>query len=338
MVREVYIDPPSRAFYENRFFTDSELNRDECLRPYIHLKDTLGKQGVEVNTFDLWDKNSGPIEYYSFGMLDHLDALAVNSDVSMKSFYIFEPPVVDPSIYQALPKLTSMFEQVYVHNIQGDGYSLNGVDQTRLRKLYWPQPFNHVVEPFWSNVERERRVVVINGNHKPVSRDGELYSKRIEAMIHLSEHGCVDLYGHGWERWWSRSSMWMPYWKNRQGLLSIYKGPCRSKFEVLSRYDFCLCFENMAMDGYMTEKMFDCLYAGCVPIYCGAANVADYVDCGAYIDVAKFHTWDELVSYIQDVPQSEIEVMKQRGKRFLESKGMYPFYNSLILTALGTSD
>ncbi len=328
--RKIYIDPPSQAFYRNRFFTDSELNRDECLRPYISLRENLALRGIELNTFDLWDRNGEPAEYYSFGMMDNLNMVADHPEISLKGFYIFEPPVVDPSMYDSLPRLTEMFDEVFIHNTEGDGYSLLGVDQTKLRKLYWPQPFDHVIEPYWSNRDREKRVVVINGNHKPASRNKELYSKRIEAMVKLSGDGAVDLYGRGWDRWFSRSSMWLPYWKNRKTLLSIYKGPCESKFEVLSRYEFCLCFENMEMKGYMTEKLFDCLYAGCVPIYYGAPDIKDYVDHECYIDCSRFHNWDDLLGYIMSLSVSDIEVMREKGQAFLESETMKPYNNALI--------
>jgi len=328
-MRKVYIDPPSKAFYQNRFFEDAELNRDNCLLPYINLKEALNKQGVDVNTFDLWN-GKDPMDYYSFGVLDNLDTMYRHPEVNMKAFYVFEPPVVDPSIYKALPKLTVMFDEVYVHNTHGDGYSLDGVEQSKLRKLYWPQPFNQVLEPYWSRADRKHNIVVINGNHKPVSRYHELYSKRIEAMVALSKYDMVDLYGRGWERWCSRASMWSPYWKNRKALMSIYKGPCDSKFEVLSQYKFCLCFENMNMDGYMTEKLFDCLYVGVIPLYWGAHDVGRWVPEKAYIDVSLFSGWGEIEEYIRSLSQSEIDVVKRAGREFIESKQMSVFTQPLI--------
>jgi len=222
-----------------------------------------------------------------------------------------------------------MFEHVYVHNTHGDGYSLDGVNQSKLKKLFWPQPFNHVLHPFWDNIDREKKIVVINGNHKPASRNNELYSKRIEAMVHLAKQGAVDLYGRGWDRWFSRSSMWMPYWKNRTKLLSIYKGPCESKFEVLSRYEFSLCFENMTMDGYMTEKLFDCLYSGCIPIYYGAPDVTNYIDPSIYIDFTAFNNEDELFTHVMSLPQTSIDEMKRNGRQFIQGMEMKLFYDSL---------
>lgn len=43
----------------------------------------------------------------------------------------------------------------------------------------------------------------------------------------------------------------------------------RSKFDVLSRFRFCLCPENSLYPGYHTEKLIDAWYGGCVPLYSG---------------------------------------------------------------------
>lgn len=42
------------------------------------------------------------------------------------------------------------------------------------------------------------------------------------------------------------------------------------KLRFLARYRFNLCPENTLGDGYTTEKIFECIEAGCIPIYWGA--------------------------------------------------------------------
>ena len=53
-----------------------------------------------------------------------------------------------------------------------------------------------------------------------------------------------------------------------------WRGPARSKSETLGRYTFALCFENMVLKGWITEKIFDCFYSGTVPIYLGAPDLS----------------------------------------------------------------
>lgn len=218
---------------------------------------------------------------------------------------------------------------MYVHNTSGDGYSLDGVDTRKLHRLYWPIPHADVLEPYWGNDRRMKRVVVINGSHNPLSRNREQYSLRIKAMAELSRIGIVDLYGMGWDRWWSREAMWLPYWQNRPALMSIYKGKCASKFEVLQNYEFCLCFENMRMDGYITEKLFDCLYAGTIPLYLGAPDVLDYIPAGIFADCRKYSTWHEMWEDIASMPSDRIDAMRKAGRNFLKSEMAKRFYDSI---------
>ncbi|GBL40159.1 alpha-(1,4)-fucosyltransferase [Nitrospirota bacterium] len=248
----------------------------------------------------------------------------------LRAFVIFEPPVVEPRLYRALPELTAAFERVYVHNVHGDGYSLQGVDVSRLRKLYWPQPRRDVLEPHWANRERLHRIVVINGNHVPKKVPKELYSKRIEAMATLAKTGVVDLYGRGWDKWWSRASMWWPYWKHRSALMSIYKGTCESKYEVLGKYQFSLCFENMAMQGYVTEKIFDCFYAGAIPLYWGASDIQDLIPEDAYIDCRKFSSWGAMLRHVESVTEDEMMRMREKGRAFVQGIDSLKYSESLM--------
>lgn len=329
----VVIDPSYGAFNENKLFDPlSQWNRDDHLGPFHRLHSYLTKHRISVNTADFMLQGKIVAEsnhYYSFGILRCYSELKKSGNVQLKSFVIMEPPLIAPKLYNALPNLTENFENVYLHNTVGDGYSLRGVDQSKLRKLYWPQPYLGVVEKYWSNADRLNRVVVINGNHKPKGRIAELYSKRIEAMSKLAELNAVDLYGRGWNRWWSRSSLWLPYWLNRKKLMSIYQGACASKYETLSRYRFCLCFENMQMTGYVTEKLFDSLYAGTIPLYLGAPDITSLIPAEAYIDCRKFTSWEEMWREISCMPDSQVEAIREAGRAFLNSKEFLQYYNSL---------
>jgi hypothetical protein len=329
----VYIDPPSITYYEDRLFDikNTILNRDDSLLPYYQIREAFQALGSSVHTADVLpsEKIIGGCDYYSLGVLKNYKKLTERQDVRLRAFVIFEPPVVQPELYAALPYLTEHFEKVYIHNINGDGYSLRNVDTYKLTKLYWPQPRLKVIDPYWNNSDRVKKIVVINGNHIPTNFTNELYSKRIEVMAALASTGKIDLYGRGWGKWWSRASMWMPYWTNRRSLMSIYRGECKSKYATLSKYCFSLCFENMKMQGYITEKIFDCFYAGTIPIYLGAPDVSELIPKTAYIDCRQFHNWDLLLQYIENLSDYEIDFYKKSGRDFIQNNLNHKYSKSL---------
>lgn len=332
---EIYIDPSYKTFYSDGLFdlTNPVLNRDEQLLPFHRLRDSLGSKGIVVHTADYLFKTNSQVtqqrDYYSLGILDNFERVLLEKRARLAVFVIMEPPMVLPALYAALPKIAAVFDRVYLHNTTGDGYSLEGVDATKLRRFYWPIPYDNVLEFYWSNSKRLKRVVVINGNHRPAHRKNEQYSLRIEAMAELAVLGVVDLYGIGWGKWWARRSMWLPYWLNRHAIMSIYKGVCKSKFEVLQNYEFCLCFENMVMDGYITEKIFDCLYAGTIPLYMGAHDISEYIPTDVFVDCRKFSSWTEMWHEVSSMPSAQLNQMREAGRAYLQSDMAKRFYNSM---------
>lgn len=334
-VRHVFIAPTYAVFNSDALFklNNEILNRDDQLMPFHRLQKSLTEEGVRIHTADMLVnevlRDEFQYEYYSLGQIDNLDYILSQPKLKLLAFIFMEPPVVLPNLYKALPKITAAFDRVYLPNTIGNGYSLKDVDTKKLHNFYWPIPYDHVLEPCWSKVGRLKKIVVINGSHRPANKKNEQYSERIKVMVELLKFGAVDLYGKGWDKWWSRNAMWLPYWLNRRAITSIYKGSCNSKFEILQNYEFCLCYENMAMDGYITEKLFDCLYAGTIPIYKGAPNIKNIIPAGVFIDGRDFSTTQEMWNYVSSMTSDQIDRMRVAGKDFLNSDDAKKFYRSL---------
>ena len=53
-----------------------------------------------------------------------------------------------------------------------------------------------------------------------------------------------------------------------RNIKKIPKG-AMNKLKFLSNYRFNICFENSSRNGYVTEKIFESLLSGCIPIYYG---------------------------------------------------------------------
>lgn len=81
---------------------------------------------------------------------------------------------------------------------------------------------------------------------------------------------------------------------------TIQGDQCRpTKLEINADYKFTLAFENAARPDYVSEKFFDPLVAGSVPVYLGAPNV-DYFAPGdhCFINTADFDSPEALAGYL----------------------------------------
>jgi hypothetical protein len=86
----------------------------------------------------------------------------------------------------------------------------------------------------------------------------------------------------------------------------------------------------MAMNGYITEKLFDCLYAGAIPLYLGAPDILRYVPEDVFIDCRKYRSWDEMWDEVRHMPISRVQAMREAGRQFLGSDRAQAFVDSLV--------
>lgn len=90
----------------------------------------------------------------------------------------------------------------------------------------------------------------------------------------------------------------------------------RTKLRTIARHRFTLAFENSNCVDYVTEKFFQALEAGSVPVYMGAPNVADFAPANhSYIDVSKFKGPRDLAAFLLDLCANE-----EKYQRYLEWK------------------
>jgi hypothetical protein len=104
-----------------------------------------------------------------------------------------------------------------------------------------------------------------------------------------------------------------------------YRGSVASKAETLAGYTFAICFENMVLEGWITEKIFDCLLVGTVPIYLGAPDIDKWVPPECFVDMRQFRDYDELRNYLVSLRPDEIEAFREAGRDYLQSDRFRPF-------------
>ena len=353
----VYFDPPSQHFLGDRFF-DSNVaahGGDQLLAPYIHVKGVLEARGIPVRTADYLPSTPNGVRnlYFSFGILSNYERLAKRKDVTLSGFFAMECPSVDPKMYRELNRAQQFFKRIFSWS---DSQSLEPFVGGTLRclPLHWPQSFESVHEEIWRRTERDF-LVMINGNKLPryASHCRELYSERMKAIEFFSRTGEIDLYGIGWDgptfrvgpsfvpgtfervrmpgtaQWINRKLL--TYWQRivpeprLVAARKVYKGFSKSKSETLGKYKFALCFENSILKGWITEKIFDCFFAGTVPVYWGAPDVTDYIPENAFIDKRRYLKYPELLDYLKSLTEKDIQRYKENARDFLSSEKFKPF-------------
>ncbi|MBV9613784.1 MAG: hypothetical protein JO091_15020, partial [Acidobacteriaceae bacterium] len=81
-----------------------------------------------------------------------------------------------------------------------------------------------------------------------------------------------------------------------------------SKLKTIARYKFTLALENSISHDYVTEKFFQPLTVGSVPVYRGAPNVDEFAPGDrCFINAASFAGPAELAQYLLALDQNDSE-------------------------------
>lgn len=82
------------------------------------------------------------------------------------------------------------------------------------------------------------------------------------------------------------------------------------KIKVLSNYKFYLAFENYQVEDYVSEKVFESLIAGALPVYRGAPEIAAFMPANdSFIDANNL-TPRELANKLENLKANEAEYNK----------------------------
>lgn len=88
---------------------------------------------------------------------------------------------------------------------------------------------------------------------------------------------------------------------------SEYKSSSRdqTKQKTISHYKFTLAFENSDDDDYITEKLYQPLRYGSVPVFRGCKNVEDFAPPHSVIDANKFESAQALAEYLNYLDRND---------------------------------
>lgn len=317
----------SSFYLDNRQFdiSDKISNRDDCLYGFYLLKKRLEEKGIDLSTQDI-----NPPQESQF--IIYMEMPRIKDVFSDKNNYllIFESEVVRSDNWNA--ESHNYFKKIFTWN---DDF----VDGKKYIKYYWP---NKIPENLDGDLNKKTKLCAMIIGHKVASHPLELYTERVKAIRWFEQNlpEDFDLYGIGWDKHYFKGSLSM---LNRFEVLTkllkpkylSYKGTVKSKREVLQKYKFAICYENARdIPGYITEKIFDCFFAGCVPVYWGAPNVTEHIPADTFIDRRNFRTYEELYGYLKNMPDREYINYLDAIKSFIKSDKIYPFSAECFADAL----
>ena len=127
----------------------------------------------------------------------------------------------------------------------------------------------------------------------------------------------LDVYGTGWN---GEPLSWFPWYPNAPYRSRVQGELTAEKKSVVEQYRFGIAYENFEGDrGWIGEKIFDCLFAGTVPVYRGDADIRRHLPRNCIVHGLDFKNERELLFYLSNCPEWEWREMREAGQKFLRS-------------------
>jgi hypothetical protein len=253
-----------------------------------------------------------------------------------------EPPVIGWWLYAHLPEVSRRFRHVFWFEGARDRVAPTTTFHPLSFPLPCPPPAPSAIR--WD----ERRFLVMVNSNKALSRatdprrwldrprevsakrslaalrwpaiNADRYQERLAAIDALADLPDFDLFGEGWER---RHPAVTPRQHGRA--MRAFRGRATDKLALLGQYRFVLAIENSRFAGYVSEKLFDALYAGAIPVYDGAPDVARYVPKDAFVDRRAFASWAEVEEFLRAMTETDAQRYLEAGQAFLRSHDFVRF-------------
>lgn len=321
------------VFKNNEIFNESsKLNIDNRLQFFNDLKKQLLNYNIDISTQDI-------------NLPDQSDLILYND---IPRFY---PKITNKKVKEA----AIIFEcrAILPRNWNKDRHKRLDFAFTWDRNLidekkYFALFFSHMGGSQFKDFNEKKLCTMISGN-KASSDQNELYSERIKTIRWFEKNHPEDFefYGTGWDM--HTFSLPIPLINrvlNRFSFLRksfskkwpSYRGKTNNKYDTLSNYKFSICYENaFGFPGYITEKIFESMASGCIPIYWGDSNIRTYVPESCFVDRTAFQTHEDLYHFITSIGEDEYEGRLNSIKKYLISKEhryFEPEYNAAYVAEI----
>ena len=302
---------------ENRLFESQayELG-DGLLTPFTEMRDAAKLDGYDFATYHL-----NPLETCAAVVCLDMPSPELQAKIAKlavpKYLFIFECPLIRPADWDSARH--SIFDRVFTY----DRTRWSGSKYVNYAMPYSMRRTLQQTPKTW--------FMCLVASNKVILRQRSGYDDRralIEYFRKTNAEG-FGLYGRGWEFYVSGSRLmnrlvakfghkasWL---RHLCTALPFYRGALSNKMETISQYRFIYCNENFAHPGYLTEKLFDAMWAGSVPVYSGPPDIDDFVPKGCYVAAHDFPSVHALVEHLKSMDASRYAEYLQNIQAFLAS-------------------
>lgn len=228
-----------------------------------------------------------------------------------KILITWEPPTYLPTLHNH--EFWKAFDTVLT-------WDSSHLEDKRVVQLFYPAlvPVREPTPPF----SKRRLLTQITAN-KYFPGPDELYTHRRKINEYFDAHPECDFsfYGYGWDSATHRA----------------YGGCVGDKIATLQNFRFSICFENTKhATGYVTEKIFDCFGAGCIPVYHGACDISKHIPKGCYIEWERFGSIEKVYEYLKNMKEEEYLEYLNNIRAFLASEKAKVFTHQALTQQLWT--
>lgn len=335
---QIVFDTADIEFQNNRVFDPKHAAKFPGALVWSIFRDRAKERGWDIMTSDVFLKNPGrPMPALCISeMITPFTARTLAAGAVPFIILSGESPNVAYGFYHNLGKYTRPYRHAFL--FRGAGARVKS--PTLFHPLYWSNTCRDVR----SGLEWDKRqfLVMIAGNkqrllvneQKPLKgmrrlvkkliwsylhltdelfRFEDLYQRRLDAICYFAGVPGFKLFGTGWDK---KQGLYDVQWQAIQKLEPVF---VEDKMDVLSHFRFALCFENCIFPGYVTEKIFDCFLAGCIPVYLGAPDISDFVPPSTFIDYRNFGSYSALDKFMREMTESETIKYLEAARGFLAS-------------------
>ncbi len=278
------------------------------------LREEFRRAGVEINTADVNAERTADFEL-------HIEGRALQPTRTPRFLVALENPFINP--LNADARYFAEFRRVFTWNPRF-------AHLANVREIGCPNQF--VIPPWPGYEEREIFSCLINANKRfETQPPNDLYVQRV-AVIRWYERNAprhFELYGLGWNKPRHESGVAGRVIRRGQRLATqlfgyrpfpSWKGEVTDKSSVLLRAKFAYCYENIyGLTGYVTEKIFDALMNGCVPVYWGADDIGSRIPPECFIDRRDFHDTAGVHAHLLSLSANDYARKQQAIREFLGS-------------------